>query len=206
MMPPVTALKPIATSRSASSTRPRSKCPHALGERAGQLSLNHRQLRVLELLIREPEETITAGRWAGSTAPPGKRRRLTRTAWCGPCSWRNRPGRTSTPHASSHAAGEGEGHRNTGPPDIWQNRDIAGHNGKITGRKSPNHWTGPPPQEPPEAPSGPKIGRPEKGAGTVRDRRPDRGGIGPENTRFGAENREFSDPQKFDKKLHRSTG
>ena len=137
MMPPVMALKPIATSRSASSTRPRSKCPHALGERAGQLSLNHRQLRVLELLIREPEETITAGRWAGSTAPPGKRRRLTRTAWCGPCSWRNRPGRTSTPHASSHAAGEGEGHRNTGPPDIWQNRDIAGHNGKITGGNHP---------------------------------------------------------------------
>ena len=33
-------------------------------ERAGQLPLNHRQLRVLELLIREPEETITAGRWA----------------------------------------------------------------------------------------------------------------------------------------------
>ena len=64
MMPPVMALKPIATSRSASSTRPRSKCPHALGERAGQLSLNHRQLRVLEPLVREPEETITAGRWA----------------------------------------------------------------------------------------------------------------------------------------------
>ena len=36
----------------------------ALGERAGQPPLNHRQLRVLELLIREPEETITAGRWA----------------------------------------------------------------------------------------------------------------------------------------------
>ena len=36
----------------------------ALRERAGQLPLNHRQLRVLELLIREPEETITAGRWA----------------------------------------------------------------------------------------------------------------------------------------------
>ena len=64
MMPPVMALKPTATSRSASSTRPRSKCPHALGERAGQLSLNHRQLRVLEPLVREPEETITAGRWA----------------------------------------------------------------------------------------------------------------------------------------------
>ena len=36
----------------------------ALRERAGQLPLNHRQLRVLELLIREPEETITTGRWA----------------------------------------------------------------------------------------------------------------------------------------------
>ena len=36
----------------------------ALGERAGQLPLNHRQLRVLELLIREPEETLTATRWA----------------------------------------------------------------------------------------------------------------------------------------------
>ena len=36
----------------------------ALRERAGQLPLNHRQLRVLELLIREPEETLTTGRWA----------------------------------------------------------------------------------------------------------------------------------------------
>ena len=62
-----------------------------------------------------------------------------------------------------------------------------------------------PHEELPEAPSGPKIGRPEKGAGTAQDRRPDRGGNGPENTRFGAENREFSDPQKCDKKLHRST-
>ena len=35
-----------------------------LMERAGRPPLNHRQLRVLELLIREPEETITAGRWA----------------------------------------------------------------------------------------------------------------------------------------------
>ena len=37
----------------------------ALRERAGgQLPLNPRQLRVLELLIREPEETLTATRWA----------------------------------------------------------------------------------------------------------------------------------------------
>ena len=36
----------------------------ALRDRAGQLPLNHRQLRVLERLSRGPEETITAGRWA----------------------------------------------------------------------------------------------------------------------------------------------
>ena len=36
----------------------------ALRERAGQLPLNHRQLRALELLIREPEEALTATRWA----------------------------------------------------------------------------------------------------------------------------------------------
>ena len=37
----------------------------ALRERAdGHLPLNPRQLRVLELLIREPEETLTATRWA----------------------------------------------------------------------------------------------------------------------------------------------
>ena len=46
------------------------------------------------------------------------------------------PRRTSTPHASSHAAGDGEGrteHRATGhhPHSHDSNRDIAGRNGKI---------------------------------------------------------------------------
>ena len=50
-------------------------------------------------------------------------------------------------------------------------------------------------------PSGPENGSPEKDAGTARDL----GEIGPENTRFGAENREFSGPPEFDKKLHRYT-
>jgi hypothetical protein len=36
----------------------------ALRERAGRLPLNHRQLRVLELLSRGTEETLTAARWA----------------------------------------------------------------------------------------------------------------------------------------------
>ena len=35
----------------------------------------------------------------------------------------------------------------------------------------------------------------------MQDRRSDRGGIGPENTRFGAENRVFSGPPEFDKKV-----
>ena len=36
-------------------------------------------------------------------------------------------------------------------------------------------------------------------------RRSERGVTGPENTRLGAENREFSGPPEFDKKLHRYT-
>ena len=39
----------------------------ALRERAGGLELNPRQLRVLELLMREPEESLTAARWARIT-------------------------------------------------------------------------------------------------------------------------------------------
>ena len=38
-----------------------------LRERAGGLDLNPRQLRVLELLMREPEESLTAARWARIT-------------------------------------------------------------------------------------------------------------------------------------------
>ena len=41
--------------------------------------------------------------------------------------------------------------------------------------------------------------------GTMQYRRSDRGEIGPENTRLGAENRDFSGPPEFDKKLHRYT-
>ena len=57
----------------------------ALRERAGQLPLNHRQLRVLELLIREPRRPSPRAGGPGSTAPPGKRRRPTRTAWTAWC-------------------------------------------------------------------------------------------------------------------------
>ena len=39
----------------------------------------------------------------------------------------------------------------------------------------------------------------------MQDRRSERGGNGPENTRLGAEKREFSGPPEFDKKLHRYT-
>ena len=40
----------------------------------------------------------------------------------------------------------------------------------------------------------------------MQDRRSERGETGPENTRLGAENRAFSGPPEFDKKLHRFTG
>ena len=186
----------------------------ALGERAGQLPLNHRQLRVLELLIREPEETLTATRWARTNRSTREEAEADVDGMVRTCSWRNRPGRTSIPHAGSHTAGDGEGRRNTGAPDITSyspGRTAKSPDGTA---KSPDiNRLRTAPQEPPEAPiknrrkppSGPKIGSPERDTGTAQDRRSERGETGPENTRFGAENREFSGPPEFDKKLHRFT-
>ena len=97
--------------------------------------------------------------------------------------------------------------QNTGPPD----RTAKSPDGTA---KSPDiNRPRTAPQEPPEAPlksrrkppSGPKIGSPERNTGTTQDRRSDRGETGPENARLGAENREFSGPPEFDKKLHRYT-
>ena len=81
-------------------------------------------------------------------------------------------------------------------------REIDGQNPPITGQKSPGTAAT---KSRRKLLSGPKIGRPERNTGTDQDRRPDRGGNGPENTRSGAENRAFSGPPEFDKKLHRST-
>ena len=157
----------------------------ALRERAGQLPLNHRQLRVLELLIREPEETLTATRWARinhSTREEAEadtdgmdgmvRAMLLEEAALG----------ERQPHgAGSHAAGDGEGrieYRATGHLTEQQHRrtERQNHRAEIT--------SGPLPRTAPtksrrKPPSRPKNSRPEKDAGTVQDRRSDRGGNRP---------------------------
>ena len=114
----------------------------ALRERAGHLPLNHRQLRALELLIREPEETLTATRWARINHSTREEAEAGIDGMVRAMLWRNRPRRASTPHTGSHAAGDGEGrteNRATGHhlPLTGQDREIAGRNGKIAGHKPP---------------------------------------------------------------------
>ena len=83
-----------------------------------------------------------------------------------------------------------------------QDREITGSNHPISGRKLPqNHPGTAATKSRRNPPSGPKTGSP----GTVRGHRHDPGENGPENARLGAENREFSGPPEFDKKLHRYT-
>ena len=159
----------------------------ALMERTGQPPRNHRQLRVLEPMKIHPGRG--GGRHGTGHAPgeaaPGERQP-------------HMPARTR--RVTAKATGT-QGHRTSDrtatSPDITAK--SPGGNHPITGQdRRPRRAAG--------STLRAEKRQPGEGHRDGPSPPPGPGENGPETTRFGAENREFSGSPEFDKKLHRSTG